>query len=379
MAYERLDLGPSPHIVVSCRGSLDVRGVPGEETRLDGGSLSVERTETGAIISSPGDCTLRLPPAATVELREVLGDLRAKELGGGVTGHTVNGTCYVRRVGSLALDEVLGDARIREVAGQVRVGTVHGSLTVRDVQGVVSVESVLGDFLGRDLANSLEIGEVHGAFALYCSPAPGVTSRVGSVSGDAVLRVLPATNMRIILPGDAELEMNQGLEALREGDRRVVTIGSGEATVMLEDVDSVLIKRSGGFDEEASFAYAFTLGSEVSEHLANISAELEAQFATLEADLASTISERVRRQVERRLHNARRQVDAAQRHVEREVERAQRRSSGFRASVETGGQPGASPQAVTEEERLMILRMLEEGKISVEEAEDLLSALEGRG
>jgi hypothetical protein len=34
-------------------------------------------------------------------------------------------------------------------------------------------------------------------------------------------------------------------------------------------------------------------------------------------------------------------------------------------------------QAVTEEERLLILRMLEQKKISLEEADRLLSALEG--
>jgi hypothetical protein len=38
---------------------------------------------------------------------------------------------------------------------------------------------------------------------------------------------------------------------------------------------------------------------------------------------------------------------------------------------------GAQP--VTEQERLTVLQMLEEGKITVQEAEQLLAALEGRG
>ena len=39
---------------------------------------------------------------------------------------------------------------------------------------------------------------------------------------------------------------------------------------------------------------------------------------------------------------------------------------------------GAASDPVSEEERLMILQMLEQGNISLEEAEQLLAALEGK-
>jgi hypothetical protein len=41
--------------------------------------------------------------------------------------------------------------------------------------------------------------------------------------------------------------------------------------------------------------------------------------------------------------------------------------------------PSIETEPVGDEERLMILRMLEEKKISLEQAEELLSALEGAG
>jgi hypothetical protein len=45
-------------------------------------------------------------------------------------------------------------------------------------------------------------------------------------------------------------------------------------------------------------------------------------------------------------------------------------------NIPTPPKPPVDP--VTEEERLMILRMLEQKKITLEEADELLSALEGQ-
>jgi hypothetical protein len=44
----------------------------------------------------------------------------------------------------------------------------------------------------------------------------------------------------------------------------------------------------------------------------------------------------------------------------------------------SAGSGGERPDEASEEERLMVLKMVEENKISIEEAEQLLAALEGR-
>lgn len=376
MVTERLELGLTPHIIVRCNGDLDVRGTPTDETRIEGEEpLSIERMEDGAFIDSVGDCSLRVPEGSTVEIREVLGDCRVKDLTGGLVGRSVNGTCSVRRVGMLHLDEVIGDVRVRDVAEDVQLRAVHGSLSLRDVRKDVRVGEVMGDFLGRDLQGNIEIAEVRGMLALRSSLSPETVSHFTHIHGDAVFRLPPDVSARFVLPLESELVCECGPEPVREGDHRIVTIGGGSATVIVDEAPQVLIKQRSELDEEATFAYTFAIGSQISKHLADISAELETQFATLEADLASTISERVRRQVERRLHNARRQVDAAQRRVEQEFRRAQRYGAHAEARA-SGGSPG---RATAEQERLMILQMLEDGKITVEEAEKLLAAVEGEG
>jgi sRNA-binding protein len=76
----------------------------------------------------------------------------------------------------------------------------------------------------------------------------------------------------------------------------------------------------------------------------------------------------------------------AQAKLEQKLAAAQRKAeakSGRRPSEKVsfsfGGQPFPAPEkpAASEEERLLILKMLEEKKITIEEAEMLLNALEG--
>jgi hypothetical protein len=77
------------------------------------------------------------------------------------------------------------------------------------------------------------------------------------------------------------------------------------------------------------------------------------------------------------------QTAAAQRKMEykaRAHEHAHRHSQrGWNIQIPSPSSPSTPPSdPVSEDERLMILRMLEQKKISMEEAEILLSALEGK-
>jgi hypothetical protein len=88
-----------------------------------------------------------------------------------------------------------------------------------------------------------------------------------------------------------------------------------------------------------------------------------------------------------KMHRAQEKLDrkivAAQRKVELKARAAERRqrsqSSGeswsYSGSAPTAAKPSKAP--ASDEERLMILRMLEQKKISLEEAEELLAAIEG--
>lgn len=367
MAVETLNLGPAPRLVLVCSGDLDVRGRSSTAmTRVEGDSLGVRQFDGGAEVDSKGSATVYLPPGGSVVVRSVGGDLSLRDLAGPLDAEAVGGTLVVRNAGDVRVLAVEGSARLRGVQGAVTLGTVGGDLLLEDVEGHVRIESVGGDLLGREVDRGVELGKAGGDVALRTGLAADSRTRI-SAGGEVKLRLPAQAGVRVVVPADLPLELSRGLEALREGDSRVVLTGDGAALVEVVAASEVTIKQRSAYDEDAAFAYAFAAGSRVSEQLASISEELEAQFAVLEASLSEDISDRVRRQVEKRLDSARRQVDAAQRWVEQ----------AHNAPPPPSPAPEPAGEPVSEQERLLILQMLEQGTITVQEAERLLAALEG--
>jgi sRNA-binding protein len=102
----------------------------------------------------------------------------------------------------------------------------------------------------------------------------------------------------------------------------------------------------------------------------------ETERALRRAEKAQAKAERaVERATKRARARARRAEERAQRRMKRQEEQANKRRRGARREKWTTSRPTAEP--VTEEERLAVLKMLEVGKITIEEANTLLEALEG--
>jgi hypothetical protein len=115
------------------------------------------------------------------------------------------------------------------------------------------------------------------------------------------------------------------------------------------------------------------------------SAEDFGNFAGMNFDW-SGFGERISRQVAQATSHAAKRAEEAARRVERHAERQARRWKGNvkvgRWNWEMGPRGAPTPPAppsepVAEEERMAVLKMLAEKKISAEQAEQLLNALEG--
>ena len=103
---------------------------------------------------------------------------------------------------------------------------------------------------------------------------------------------------------------------------------------------------------------AARIEAEVNTHLSRVSRELESKFG---ADFSQKINEKVTRKVEKATEKARRRSEQ------------RGRFTGFDFSEATAEPPRKS---VSPEEQLRILKMVETGKISPEEAGMLLEALD---
>ncbi len=90
-----------------------------------------------------------------------------------------------------------------------------------------------------------------------------------------------------------------------------------------------------------------------------------------EFDLGDRLGERVRRKIQQATDRADRKIRRAQAKMNRVY------FDGGRWKYNSGSDAAASGDPVSEEERMTILRMLQDKKITAEEAEKLLAALEG--
>jgi hypothetical protein len=376
MSIIRLDLGREPRIIISCAANLEIHGSERPETRIetDGDEPEIVAEGDATLIACPSSCSLRLPSSARLKVASVEGDLHIRDMATTTAIGAVGGSIYLRRIHAVEVEQVSGELRAREVASDLVVGTVARNLTLREVAGHVQVASVSGDLLGRDLSGGLQAAMITGNTALRTAVNPDTVWEIAA-KGSVSLRLPPQPNIRFNLPPEADLNLPGGVQASHEDGQIVAVLGSGAAVFTIFAAREVILRLGSEYDNDRAFAFSFASGEELKEDLANLTAELDAHFALIESNLADTVSERVKRQVEKRLNIARRQVEAAQRHIEVETARGSDRAGRrFSISLDNTGQC----QPVSDAERLLILQMLEDGKISVEQAEELLSALESR-
>ena len=134
------------------------------------------------------------------------------------------------------------------------------------------------------------------------------------------------------------------------------------------------------------------MATQVEQQVLNLTRQLDERLATLGGgeEIAQRVQEKVQAAMRRAeeaiaesVRNAEvRNAERRAREAERTAVRVERRHGRHDPAIWSFATPPAPPRPpkpqtppVSEEERLMILRMVSEGKISVEQAEQLLAAL----
>lgn len=367
MEIATVQTGDRPKLQVkNVRGNLRIRpGEPGQvEARgPDGSKLKLVEQDGGAVLTADSDCQLLVPPEAVIEAKSVGGDLSVLDVSGELLIRNVGGAARLRRAGAVVIETIGGDLVARMLAGKLSVDNVGGDALVDQVDGELYLRNV-----GADLRLSRVSGAVHatagGDGKLSLEPAPGVSSSI-SVGGDLSCYVPEQASVYLKLSAGGDYRLAVPVQAEDVADGCEVRLGQAEAEVSLA-AGGDLIVRAGQADDQAVVAdlgeaIAMRVGAEIETHMA----EIEERLSGFGDRLQSFDSDRIGRKIRSSIARAQRKAARAQRRA------AQRRD--FRVEV-----PSAARRAQpSDEERLMILRMVEQGKLSVDEAESLLEALEG--
>ncbi len=342
-----LEVGASPMVEIrSVGGSLRLVAQEGTQLEIQApsrGGLHVEQDGGQISISCRSDCVLFLPRSAGVQVGSVGGDLRALGLQGEVSIGTVGGDADLRRLGPLRMERLGGDLRARKLRADLVAPWIGGDARIEGVQGDVRLESVGGDLLVQDALGDV-VASAGGDVSLRLHPPAEATVEVRA-GGDLICRLSPDAGARVTARAGGNLDLPEEAEVEHTDEGIVAQVGEDGAVLRLTAGGNLVI----GLADADSGAFWGTDGFS-----ARIAADLEG-LDTAFAGGAFTfdgvkMAENIRLAVQRALSRSPRV-------------RGRRRAR-------------KSASQTADDERLRVLRMLERGKITLEQAEKLLEALE---
>lgn len=364
MTEKSFQLGSSPHLSFhGCVGDLRIQGWGREEVHL------VFRREADAANAQPVDAELKIagampemvdvPPAASVLLQGCAGDVLATDLAAlRVEQH--QGDLSVQRVNKVELSTVHGHVQAREVQS-LQMTTIHGDLVAQAIAESAAIAAVHGDVVLNEAKGHLALQNITGDVVIR-DPAGDLDAR--NVTGDMVLSgSLQTGSYHLEALGDVALRLGAASDVLVEAEARLGDIACGLALAETAESAHKLVGKMG---QGTAHVQIVANGGDVRLH-------------PLGADQVRHEMEKERIRAEA---HARRDAERAQRLAEKaEAHAAKVRRWQDKSSIAGPGytpaprQEGISPEAL-QDERVTILKMLADGKISAEQAESLLNALE---
>ncbi|RPI93080.1 MAG: hypothetical protein EHM40_11030 [Chloroflexi bacterium] len=357
--------GKFPKIRIgNINGDLSVVGWDAEEIliKADEDELILDQNGDEVTFNCNDDVSLRIPREASLIISKVSGDAALRGVMGNVEIWEIENDLSIREAGSVAIETVRADFNLRGAKGNLHVRNAGGDVSIRDVEGSVTLDSAADDLALRGARGNVQVN-VGEDVVVYLEPK--ADGEYSITAGDDILLVLkPSVNVTLAMRGDKIDVTWPGIENQEDVTERVLVLGDGSAKIMLNAGGDIRVTN----DAEAGN-----------------SAEDFGNFAGMNFDW-SGFGERISRQVEHVTARAAKRAEEAARRMGRHAERQARR---WKGNVNVGGwnwdvnsQGGPTPSShpsepVAEEERMAILKMLADKKITAEQAEQLLNALEG--
>jgi len=358
---KRLPVSPQPNVKIeTVEGDLRLVGWDNDEilVRADDDAITLHQDGDHVSLTCRDDLAINVPKNSNIHMLEAKGDVSVRGLTGNFEADRINGDVTMREVGTVTLAAVESDFSLRGARGDVHVKSIGGDASLREVNGSLTLDSVSDDLAIRGVGGNLKV-DVEADVVVQLEPKPGQEYVV--TAGDDILLILPSEANATLTINAEKINLDWPDVESQETTSRVIELGNGSAQIKLDAGGDVLVTgrpdAAESADEYGNFAgMMFDWGSwgrEIGQYW---------------GDFGREIGERVSRQA----HEAARRAE----HKARKA--AHRHAGKMKWTIDLDNLPKAPKrEPVSEEERMTILRMLAEKKITSEQAEQLLSALEG--
>jgi hypothetical protein len=292
----------------------------------------------------------------------------------------------LKATGALQIEKIAGNLTVDDVQS-ISCEKIGGNCVVRNVHGDCCVEKAGGKCLVQGVAGKAILSKFGGSIKLRDVPLASDVKVGGNIeligcTFDQDLSLKAGGNIAIaLLPDQSDLSL-----AIVSGGHKIkikahgedIDVRAAQYDYILGDGRTSLILEAGGSVSVA----------DVPENGEDFIGDLSSRFTFEESAFSEMIQERIdsaTRRAESKVKTAEIRLEQIQEQVEKQ--------RGFKVDLGLGeeGIPGRPPspsqpvppvtrpagkKGATDEERLMILKMLEEGTITVDEAETLFKAME---
>jgi hypothetical protein len=389
-----------PVIHLKAYGGVQITGVDQADVQCEitAPQLATLVEEDGHVyVTVNASCRLSVPMSSSIEIERGMGSVKISNIQNGINVEKVLGNLVLNDIAAATIGKVGGNFSVRKASGSVQIEKVAGSLTVDDVSSFIC-EKVGGNCYARDIGGDFHLEKLGGK--LMAQEIGGHTW-VSKIGGSFVARGLQLQedikvggNIRLLdsdcsgltslkAGGDIDLGFSEGVRDIK------FSIQSGAHKIKIKtDLDDLEIK---------DYSYEYDLGDGIRavSIAAGGSVTLTNQAHSSE-DIVGDISDRFTYEesafselIQERIDSATRKAEAKVKTAEIRLDQIRERVAkhrGFDEGHPDGAQSPPRPdppitrpagkKGATDEERLMILKMLQDSKISVDEAEILFQALE---
>jgi hypothetical protein len=418
MEKQSIRTGATPRIILNISGNLSVKGWDKLEVIAKGSTpddLMIDDQDEEIRIECRSNGSLRVPYGAVIHADHIEGDTTIKSVEGDISINQIAGNLSLRSVGSAAIGTVHGNLAARNIDGNLALEKCHGNVAMRDIRGDLRIDDgISGNLTLKEIDGSAK-ANIRGNVSAALDPSPE-SSYDFQTKGDFSCRLPADVSVKIgILQGSQIAVRFPGIEVPSQITTPYeIKLGDGDANLTLKAAGKIsLVSRPpdwdlGEFDIEFGDDYELMtealneqISSQINAQMEMMEEELEQQLdmlsnslekTALSAEQAERIAERAREASERANRRAQEKIRRSQEKMQRKLEAARLRAERKARAAERAARdrrrrpesperpvpPSRVSDPVSDEERLMILQMLEQGKVTPEEAEQLLAALEGK-
>jgi hypothetical protein len=374
-------------IVIKTHADLDLQGWDRLEVQVLSGAshgLTVSHEEDLVRIHSSDDLDLRVPGGAQITIERVSGDANLRDISGPLQIQRVGGDLSLKNVDAVEIMSVGGDCTAAATSGMLSVQRIGGDFSGADLLGPVKLEGVGGDAAFQAGGGDLQVRS-GGDISASVLGAAGQNVRLDA-GGDVALSVPDQAGIALDLHSrgrDIAIHYNGESQNIEKRQYQA-TFGDGSAHISIDAGGDIRI--SDNPTEKPDYE---DLVEDIDEHWSEVeesrSSRTEEPFSGFPFR-TKEFNDHINSRVDEAMRQADTRVQEAMRRLEQRTRRLEKHGFPPTPPVAHGSNRWAGPvetaaekkPEVSDEEKALILKMLQDKKITAEEAEKLLEALEGK-